>query len=34
MNSVRIYTNLRGRKNPLVGVKPVRISVVSRESLP
>jgi LacI family transcriptional regulator len=34
MNSVRIFTNLRARKNPLVGVEPVRISVVLRENLP
>jgi LacI family transcriptional regulator len=34
MNSVRIFTNLRERKNPLVGVEPVRISLVLRENLP
>jgi LacI family transcriptional regulator len=34
MNSVRIFSNLRQRKNPLVGVEPIRISVVLRENLP
>jgi len=34
MNSVRIFTNLRERKTALVGVEPVRISVVLRENLP
>jgi LacI family transcriptional regulator len=32
MNSVRIFTNLRERRNPLVGVEPVRISLVLRET--
>jgi LacI family transcriptional regulator len=34
MNCVRIFTNLRERRNPLVGVEPVRISLVLREKLP
>jgi LacI family transcriptional regulator len=34
MNSVRIFTNLRERKNPLLGIEPVRISLVLRENLP
>jgi LacI family transcriptional regulator len=34
MNSVRIFSNLRQRRNPLVGVEPIRISVVLRENLP
>jgi LacI family transcriptional regulator len=34
MNSVRIFTNLREHRTPLVGIEPVRISLVLRESLP
>jgi LacI family transcriptional regulator len=33
MNSVRIFTNLWERKNPIVDVEPVRISTVLRENL-
>lgn len=33
-NSVRIFCNLRDGKSPLLGVEPVRISVVLRENLP
>jgi LacI family transcriptional regulator len=31
---VRIFTNLRERRHALVGVEPVRISLVLRENLP
>jgi LacI family transcriptional regulator len=34
MNSVRTFVNLRERRNPIVGVEPVRISLVLRENLP
>jgi LacI family transcriptional regulator len=34
MNSVRIFANLREHRNALVGVEPVRISIVLRENLP
>ncbi len=34
LNCVRIFTNLRDRRNPTSGVEPVRISIVLRESLP
>lgn len=34
MNCVRIFSNLRERKEALTGVEPVRISVILRENLP
>ena len=34
LNCVRIFTNLRERKDALAGVEPVRISIVLRENLP
>lgn len=34
MNCVRIFCNLRERRDPLAGVEPLRISVVFRENLP
>ena len=34
MNSVRIFTNLREHRNALVGIEPIRISIVLRENLP
>ncbi len=34
MNSVRIFCNLRDRRDPLAGVEALRISVIFRENLP
>ena len=34
MNSVRIFCNLRDKRDPLAGVEALRISVVFRENLP
>ena len=34
MNCVRIFCNLREKRDPLAGVEPLRISVVFRENLP
>jgi hypothetical protein len=31
---VRIFSNLRDGRSPLLGLEPVRISVVLRENLP
>ena len=34
MNCVRIFCNLRDKRDPLAGVEALRISVVFRENLP
>lgn len=34
MNCVRIFTNLRERRDALAGVEAVRIRVILRENLP
>jgi LacI family transcriptional regulator len=34
MNSVRIFCNLREKRDPLAGIKAMRISVIFRENLP
>lgn len=33
-NCVRIFTNLRDKREPMAGVEPIRISIILRENLP